>query len=538
MSSPNTKIKYAMYLRKSTDSEDRQIQSIEDQRKELERFAKQFNVLITGVYQENKSAKAPGRPEFNRMMDDVRKGKLDGILCWKINRLARNPVDGGEIQWLLQQGIIKSILTPAREYRSEDNVMMMSVELGMANQFILDLSKDVKRGMVSKAEKGWRPGLAPLGYKNDKYQEKGKKEVLVDEAKFPLVRKLWDYMLTGNYTIPRLTEIASEEWGLRTTFHKKESKLYIGNLYKIFTNPFYYGEYDFAGKTYQGKHKAMITPEEYDRVQKILGKDGKPRPKYKKLPFNGLIHCGECGCSITADEKIKYIKSEKTLKSYIYHKCTKRKRGVKCSQKPIGGSELEKQIYSVLDSITIPESFLEFALQELNKENDNEAKNRTQIIKNLQKSLNDSQQRIDNLIKLYISPSNAKRELLSDEEFKEQKTSLIKEKNNILSELKKAEERTNEWMDLTIKTFELAVYAKSRFATGDYETKTGILRALGSNFVLKDQQLTITLANQYQLIEKSLKQIVSENPMFELTDFSLNKTKTAYFEAVSDILSG
>ena len=148
------KIKYFVYLRKSTDTEDRQIQSIEDQKKELIKYADQFNLEIAGEFQENKSAKAPGRPEFGRMLSEINRGKANGILCWKINRLARNPVDGGEIQWLIQQGVIQSIQTPGREYKTGDNVMMMSVELGIANQFILDLSKDVKRGMQSKAEKG------------------------------------------------------------------------------------------------------------------------------------------------------------------------------------------------------------------------------------------------------------------------------------------------------------------------------------------------------------------------------------------------
>lgn len=197
------KIKYVMYLRKSTDSEDRQIQSIEDQRKELERFSKQLNLDIIGFYEENKSAKAPGRIEFNKMMGEIKKGKANGILCWKINRLSRNPIDGGEIQWLLQESSLRSIQTPSREYRTGDNVMMMSVELGMANQFVLDLSKDVKRGLISKAEKGWRPGLAPIGYLNDRYQDKGNKKIAVDEKKFDLVRKMWDLMLTGNYTVPK-----------------------------------------------------------------------------------------------------------------------------------------------------------------------------------------------------------------------------------------------------------------------------------------------------------------------------------------------
>ena len=217
-----SKIRYLIYLRKSTDSDDRQIQSIEDQRKELETIARQLKLEIKGVYQENQSAKKPGRPEFNRMLTDIRKGKANGILCWKINRLTRNPIDSGEIQYMLQEGTIQSIQTLGREYKTGDNVLMMSVETGMANQYIIDLSRDVKRGMYSKVEKGWRPGRAPIGYKNDKGGDQGSKIVHVDEEKFPIVRKMWDYMLTGQYSVSKLVDIANNEWGLRTTVRKKE----------------------------------------------------------------------------------------------------------------------------------------------------------------------------------------------------------------------------------------------------------------------------------------------------------------------------
>jgi len=533
-----TKNKYFVYLRKSTDAEDRQIQSIEDQKKELEKVARQFQLGIAGVFQESKSAKAPGRPEFNKMIADIRKGKASGILCWKINRLARNPVDGGEIQWLLQQGIIRSIQTPAREYKTGDNIIMMSVELGMANQFSLDLSKDVRRGMISKAEKGWRPGRAPIGYKNDRYGEKGDKKVLVDEKKFPGVRKMWDLMLTGNYSVPKIIDIANDKWGLRTKYRKTETKLQERHGYTIFTNPFYYGEYEFAGNIHQGKHKPMITRDEFDFVQKILGKKGKPQTRHKDLPYRGIIRCGECGCSITTEVKIKRLKSDNSLKSYLYHRCTKRKLGVKCNQKPIAYDELNKQVFKTLNRITIPQSYLDFALEVLNEENVLESENRTTLIKNQQKAFDDCLKRIDNLIKLYISPDNAKRELLSDQEFKDQKAALLKEKMNIQQELKKLDERINDWMDLTEQTFKFATYAKANFANGDYETKTRILHALGSNFILKDGKLGIELKKQYHLIENGIKAIEAKSAGLELEKFSIEKAKTGVYAPVFDALSG
>jgi hypothetical protein len=89
------------------------------------------------------------------------------ILVWKLDRLARNPVDEGKIKWLLQNKIISKIITPDRIYCPEDNALIASVEFGMANQYILDLSKNVRRGIKAKLEKGGWPNFAPIGYLND-----------------------------------------------------------------------------------------------------------------------------------------------------------------------------------------------------------------------------------------------------------------------------------------------------------------------------------------------------------------------------------
>lgn len=531
-------IKFVMYLRKSTDSEDHQIQSIEDQKRELNKLVSQHSLNVVYIFQESRSAKKPGRLEFNKMLDYIRQGRASGILCWKANRLSRNPEDGGKIQMMLQDEVIKSILTPHREYLPEDNSLILAVELGIATQFSRDLAKDVKRGLISKAEKGWRPGLAPVGYLNDKFQEKGNKKILVDKEKFPLVRKMWELMLTGNHTVPQIGEIVNEKWGLRTTYHKRQGKLSLSHIYRIFTNTFYFGEYAYAGIVYQGQHKPMITPEEYDRVQKILGKKGQPRSKTKNLPLNGVIRCGECGCSITADEKIKYVKSENKYKSYIYHRCTKRKPAAKCQQKPISHEELKRQVVKILDKITFPERYLDFALNILNRENEAEVANRNISIKNLQKSFDNCLKKIDTLIKIYISPENIKRDLLSDEEFKNQKSSLLKDKAGIQSELKNLDERVDEWIDLTERTFKFATYAPFWFAVGDYETKTGILRALGSNLILKDQKFELSLQKQFEIIQNGLEKIKVEYPVLEPSNFSIEKTKTAPSRAVSDIVSG
>src|SRR3989344_674279 len=127
-----TKIKYFIFARKSQESDEKQVQSIDDQVPVMKGIAASYGLEIVDIITESKSAKEPhARADFEGMIKRIQRGEARGILVWKIDRLSRNPVDSGIIQWLLQQEVIRSIRTPDREYRPEDNVLILSVESGM-----------------------------------------------------------------------------------------------------------------------------------------------------------------------------------------------------------------------------------------------------------------------------------------------------------------------------------------------------------------------------------------------------------------------
>ncbi len=531
----NNQLRYIMYCRKSTDSEDRQVQSIEDQVRELGREVDRLGINVVETLCESKSAKEPGRPLFNKMVGMIARGEVDGIIVWKLNRLARNPIDAGTIQWSLQQSVIKSIVTVGREYLPTDNVLMMAVELGMANQFVLDLSKDVTRGMRTKVEKGWRPGRAPIGYSNDYYGEKGNKKIHVDPDRFPLVRKMWDLLLTDQYSVSKILEIATDSWGLRTKDGKTVS---INGAFKIFTNMFYCGEFTYTGEIHQGKHEPMITREEFDTAQVILGKKGKPRPKYKRLPFTGVIECGECRGMVVAEEKFKKIKSTGQIKRYLYYHCSHNKRNTNCRQRSITYDELVNVIKVQLESFTIPEEFLHWAIEILRKQQMAEEFDRTAILKSQQTNFNSCVQRIDNLLGLFISSQNTDKSLLNDDEFKAQKVALMAEKARLEQELRGTERRVNDWFELSEKTFQFATYAQLWFDEGDFEQKTRILRTLGQNLILMNGKLNVQLEKPYHILSEGLKNEILQKARVEPEILGLDKTKNSHSETVFSTWSG
>lgn len=524
------KIKYFLYARKSSESEDRQVQSIDDQVNRLKQLAKNLNLDIKKIYTEAKSAKKPNnRPVFDEMIEKIENGEAGGILCWQINRLSRNPIDSGKLQWLLQQGILKSIQTIDRQYLPEDNVLLFSVESGVANQFLLDLSKNVKRGIQSKLEKGWRAGMAAVGYLNDLATH----TIVKDPDRFNLIRQAWDYMLTGNYTVPQILDKLNNEWGFLSVKRKRSGgkPLAMSGLYNVFTNLFYAGIIVHNGQQYEGRHEPMITLEEFDRVQVILGRVGKPRPKTHSFAFTGAIRCGECGCLYTAENHTKIIKKTGDLKTFTYYHCTKKKKDIKCSQrKHIPVDDLELQIEKEIEKYTILPEFLHWALEGLNKKNDAEIEDRIKIYEMQHKTLIETQKQLDELTKMRY------RQLIDDETFLKEKVELQTRITQMKDKLRKTETRAAKWLELTEKTFNLATYARKAFITAKgkegLELKKEILMALGKTPIIKDNKLIIEPNEWLVPIENGYSELEREYKRLELDKTLDNKAKTAALTAV------
>jgi site-specific DNA recombinase len=503
-----------LYPRKSSESEDRQVQSIEDQINRLTDLAKALHIEIIEVLPESKSAKKPGnRPVFEDMLRRIEKGEADGILCWSINRLSRNPIDSGRISWMLQQGIIKCIQTIDRKYLPDDNVLLFNVESGMANQYIIDLRKVCRRGMEGKANRGWMPGCATLGYMNDKAEH----TIVPDQERFPLVRQMWEMMLSGNYTPPQIRKIANKEWGFRTPKRKQMGGKELSNavMYKMFGNIFYTGMFQWSGKLYPGNHTPMITLDEYDRVQILLGRKGNPRPQHHEFAYTGLIKCGECQSMYTATEKKKFVKTTGQYKTYGYYHCTrKRKTGMRCGNMPVTVFDLETQFEMELERYTIVPEFLKWILKILAKEKDTTTEDTTRIRSMREKSLSETQKELDALTRMRY------RDLIDDETFVKEKNVLADQITKLKVQLKEDTNYDEKWVELTERAFYFATYARQNLIHGTAESKREIFTTFGSNYQLKDKRLIfeasvwlIPIAKAYPALYAELKRLELKNSL-------------------------
>ncbi len=528
-------LKYYIYLRKSSEGEDRQVQSIERQADEVHALISKLGLSVVGTFQECRSAMTPyNRPEFLKLIKGIKAGKANGIVCWHINRLSRNPLESGIIQQLLEDGKLRSIQTKDREYTGADNSIIISVESSLATQYSKDLGKMVKSGLDKKVAQGIAPLKAPIGYLNTKKAEHGSNYIIKDPKRFETVRRIWELMLTGVYTPIKVLEKINKEIGLR----RHQTLVGVGlpiarsTIYRILTDPFYAGLFRYNGKLYQGKHPAMITVDEYDEVQNLLGRKGRPRYKEHFFPYTGIMSCGECGSAITATKKQKKIKSTGLIQTYQYYYCTHRKKGSEncSSRKAITAYDLESQILAEIDKISITEKFKEIALKMLKENYSSIIEHEQEIYSQKKIEIQRLQKELKGLVQMRLSES------ITDNEYKEARKEREEKLAFMNRNLQESEYQSEKLASKIEKKFLLIANLKERFIKASPEEKKSTFYFLGENQVLYNQKLIIDKHKWLNSIEKNKEAVETEISWFELEKYLDINTFSTYFRDMFPVL--
>lgn len=502
-------MKYIIYARKSTESEDRQSLSIQSQIIEMQEIARRNDLQVVKIFQESKSAKNPGRPVFAEMLDFIRSKKAEGILCWKIDRLARNPVDEGMIKWMLQNETIKQIRTFDREYNPDDNVVIASIEFSMANQYIRDLSKNVKRGLAEKVRRGEYPGCRPIGY----LIEPKTKLIKIDPEVAPYIREAFELYATKKWSALRITTKLYED-GLRS---KSGKKLYRSRLYRILSNPLYCGLFEWNGKVYKGVHEPIISKQLFDEAQERLHPDRyMKRETVRQFLFRGLAVCGECGLKITAEIK----------KGHTYYRCTKSRGTKQCSQKYVREEDLTDKVRQQLALYDFNDEKLGDIIEAAEIKYAEMMNGTDTRKKELEASITEIRKRRESLIEKFID--NAIPKEIYDRKYSES----IGEEADIEE---KMQGLGNENGDAIADIRTIAQFTKVAheiFNRGDETIKKEITSLISSNFGLNDRKIAyFNLNAPFSWLAEDVASLTPEKATFEPASVPSTKGKAALSQA-------
>ena len=472
-------MKYFLYARKSTEDKKKQIQSIDDQIRVMIEIAKDRRLEIVDTITDEKTAKCPGRKGFTKMIERIQEGEAEGILCWKLDRLARNMIDGGNVIWLLQEEKIKEIITPDKTFFPSENTLILNIEFGMATQSSRDLRKTVERGMQSKIDQGWFPGVAPIGYKNDPYSLKGSRKILVDPDTFLVLQSLWRKLLHDHCSLIELYDYMRTESPLY-----RQGKIFsYSSFHRIFHHKFYCGLFQWKGVCYVGSHAPMISQKEFDQAQAILFTGRGLRARTLHFDLKGLFRCDCCDSLITAESHTKTVKATGEMQIYNYYRCGRRKKTIDCKEKPLSETKLEEQILQEIDDISIPSEIIEFGIKTLDQMQNVSEEN--PIERQIKKSVETMSNRIEAM------GNNMAEESSSDirATINTRRNELKVQRNALEQDLRRAvEQRTNPHVEIKDR-LSLILNAKRNFVEGTADLKKKIVHGLGLNWRLASRKL-------------------------------------------------
>lgn len=361
-------IKYCLYARKSSETEERQILSIDSQVKEMLEIGQRDNLEVIEIKRESHSAKDSGqRPVFAQMLKEINEGKFGGILTWAPDRLSRNAGDLGCLVDLMDRKILHEIRTYGQKFANNPNEKFLLMILGSQAKLENDnKSVNVKRGLRTKVEMGLWPSVAPTGYLNEKRSDR-KGYVTIDPYRSPVIKQMFEKVAREELSGRKLYQ-----WLKDIRFKARSGKpLSLSNVYSIIKNPFYHGTFEFpknSGNWYAGKHTPIITKELYDKVQEQLAKETHARINSKEFAFTRLLTCGLCGSGVTAEEKFKKLK-DGSVNRHVYYGCT-RSRDLNCKCGYIREEDLIKQLIDLLDKINLNKLGVKENLEEERKRYD------------------------------------------------------------------------------------------------------------------------------------------------------------------------
>ncbi|PIQ41213.1 hypothetical protein COW06_03845 [Candidatus Gracilibacteria bacterium CG12_big_fil_rev_8_21_14_0_65_38_15] len=325
-------LRTVVYIRKSSETEDKQAQSIERQERDIKEFLERYNSTvdfserldIKDTFREQQSAKKPGRVVFNKMMESIKKRKYDVLLCTEASRLSRNPLDTGMLIHVMDEEYIRCIRTISNSYASNSSTEKFTLGLFLSiSKYENDQrAQNTKSGMANRKAQGATTNIANMGYRNIG-EHKGNRSVEPDGENFDIFQNTWKKLQTGRYKVSELYDEAVKQGFTRIAGYKRGERREVpsqGAFREALRNPYYMG---ILKEGAPGSHKPMVSKEEFETAQVILQKTGwKHSKEIENVSYENLLKevliCGKTGNPFYVNVKTRYYCPTKNCSGRYY----------------------------------------------------------------------------------------------------------------------------------------------------------------------------------------------------------------------------
>ena len=315
--SPIKKIRCGIYTRTSSDEGlDQEFNSLDAQREACESYIasqkREGWILAPDHYEDGGfSGGTLKRPALQRLLGDIEAGAIDCVVVYKIDRLSRALVDFTKlVEAFDQHGVTFVSITQSFSTTTSMGRLTLNILLSFAQFERETITERIRDKVAASRRKGiWMGGFPPLGY------DIRDRRLIVNQEEADLIRHIFQRFMemgSGTLLVQELNEAGyrTKSWTSKSTntFHPGRP-FDKGVLYRLLNNRVYLGEAVHKGNAYPGEHDAIVEKGVWDKVHKVLAKNGRRRGNRTRAqtpaPLKGMIRCRHCNRAMTTSHTRK-----------------------------------------------------------------------------------------------------------------------------------------------------------------------------------------------------------------------------------------
>ena len=489
--------------------------SLKNQSDSTKTYCQKKGLEIVNSFEIVESSTRGERKQFMEAINFIKKQRFCiALVCITTDRIFRNFKNYTMLDELRQQGklelhFIRENMVIDKDSKSND-LTRLGLNIVMAQSYALSVRDNVTENMECQADKGYCMSKAPLGYNNIRMPD-GRANVVIDEEKAPLVKKLFEHYETGLYSINEIAQ-KCKEWGFMN--RGNTAPINTSAVYRILNCKFYHGIAVFRNKERPHIYERLITEKTFETCQRILKGKGVAESrqfKYGTRPFafRGLIQCS-CGCTVTS-----YMKKEK----YTYLRCSHYKGD--CKTKPLNEDIALAQVETTLKNLHLDEELMYHIRADMEKIIDSQNEFQRQQLAKARKKYDECANGLKNIRLDYA------KQKISAEEYNDISAVLKGEQYKLedeMSSLTQADERFSIALGTVLS---LGSNAYDIFSSSQVETKRAILNIVLANFKFGENGISYELRKPFDWVSSLNAKTLSNNESVSNGDPNENRTRVS-----------